>query len=482
MEQLNNIISEINAFAWGPPMLIALGFTGVFLSFGLLFMPWRKVGYGFKLLFSKDESAAAGAGEVKPFNALMTALSATVGTGNIAGVATAIALGGPGAIFYMWLIAMFGMATKYAEAVCAVQYREVDADGKYVGGPMYYLKNGVGAFNPGLGKFLGGLFAFFGAAAAFGIGNGVQVNSMAQVLDNSFNIPSWLTGVVVAALVAFVIFGGIKRIADVAGKLVPTMIVLYIGAAMVIILINIAEVPAAFGLIFKHAFQPAAAAGGFAGAAVAAAIRFGVARGVFSNEAGLGSAAIAHAAAQTNNPVRQGIIAMLGTFIDTIIVCTMTALVILTSGMWMATGDDGNGLTGAVLTSAAFANSIGGGQYIVTVALAVFAFTTILGWSYYGERCWQHLFKGESVLKYNISWKGENVREMTAEFPAVMIYRVLWVLAALSFANFKVDFVWNLSDTLNGLMAVPNLIGLLLLAPMVFKITREYFEKEAAAA
>ncbi|MGI9305907.1 MAG: alanine/glycine:cation symporter family protein [Gammaproteobacteria bacterium] len=458
MEQLNNFISAVNNFAWGPPMLIALGFTGVFLTLGLLFMPWRKVGYGFKLLFAKDEGG--GAGEVKPFNALMTALSATVGTGNIAGVATAIALGGPGAIFYMWLIAMFGMATKYAEAVCAVQYREVDADGKYVGGPMYYLKNGVGKFNPGLGKFLGGAFAVFGAAAAFGIGNGVQVNSMAQVLDNSFNVPAWLTGAVVAALVAFVIFGGIKRIAEVAGKLVPAMIVLYIGAAMLIILINIAEVPAAFGLIFKHAFQPAAAAGGFAGAAVAAAIRFGVARGVFSNEAGLGSAAIAHAAAQTNNPVRQGIIAMLGTFIDTLVVCTMTALVILTSGAWTATGEDGAGLTGAVLTSAAFADSIGGGQYIVTVALAIFAFTTILGWSYYGERCWQFLFKEKTVV----------------------IYRVLWILAALSFANFKVDFVWNLSDTLNGLMAVPNLIGLLLLAPLVFKVTREHFEKEAKEA
>ena len=453
MDKLNDIISAINSFAWGPPMLIALGFTGVFLTLGLVFMPWRKVGYGFRVLFAKDEGG--GAGEVKPFNALMTALSATVGTGNIAGVATAIALGGPGAIFYMWLIAMFGMATKYAEAVCAVQYREVDADGKYVGGPMYYLKNGVGKFNPGLGKFLGVLFAVFGAAAAFGIGNGVQVNSMAQVLAQNFSIPAWLTGVVVAALVAFVIFGGIKRIAEVAGKLVPAMIVLYIGASMLIIIINIAEVPAAFGLIFKHAFQPAAAAGGFAGAAVAAAIRFGVARGVFSNEAGLGSAAIAHAAAQTNNPVRQGIIAMLGTFIDTLVVCTMTALVILTSGAWMATGEDGAGLTGAVLTSAAFSDSIGGGQYIVTVALAVFAFTTILGWSYYGERCWQFLFKEKTVV----------------------FYRILWVAAALSFANFKVDFVWNLSDTLNGLMAVPNLIGLLLLAPMVFKITREYFNE-----
>ncbi|WP_424947171.1 alanine/glycine:cation symporter family protein [Candidatus Spongiihabitans sp.] len=452
MEYLNNLISQINAFVWGPPMLGMLGVTGLLLTLGLVFMPWRKVAYGFRLLFAKDDGS--GEGEVKPFNALMTALSATVGTGNIAGVATAIALGGPGAIFYMWVIALFGMATKYAEAVCAVTYREVDSTGKYVGGPMYYLSRGVGEFAPGLGKSLGFLFALFGAIAAFGIGNAVQVNSMAAVLNDSFNVPTYATGIVVAALVGFVILGGIKRIGDVAGKLVPAMIVLYVGASLVIILINIAEVPAAIGLIFKYAFEPAAAAGGFAGAAVAAAIRFGVARGVFSNEAGLGSAAIAHAAAKTDNPVRQGIIAMLGTFIDTLVVCTMTALVILTSGAWTS------GLNGAVLTSTAFSNSIGGGQYIVTIALAVFAFTTILGWSYYGERCWQYLFKEKTVI----------------------IYRGLWVLAALGFANVKVDFVWNLADTLNGLMAVPNLVGLLLLAPMVFKVTSDYFDKEKKLA
>ncbi len=455
MDQLNSIINSINAFAWGPPMLGMLGVTGLLLTLGLVFMPWRKVVYGFKILFAKSDEGE-GEGEVKPFNALMTALSATVGTGNIAGVATAIALGGPGAIFYMWLIALFGMATKYAEAVCAVKYREVDKEGKYVGGPMYYLKNGVGQFAPELGKYLGLAFAIFGAVAAFGIGNAVQVNSMATALDSSFGVATWITGVIVAVLVGFVILGGIRRIGDVAGKLVPAMIVLYIGASLIIILINIAKVPEAIAMIFNYAFNPAAATGGFAGAAVAAAIRFGVARGVFSNESGLGSAAIAHAAARTNNPVRQGIIAMLGTFIDTLVVCTMTALVILTSGAWTLIAPEGGGYTGAVLTSQAFDVSIAGGQYIVTVALVVFAFTTILGWSYYGERCWQYLFSEKSV----------------------MIYRAFWVLAALSFANFKVDFVWNLSDTLNGLMAVPNLIGLLLLAPMVFKVTRDYFEEQ----
>ena len=451
MDRLISIIDSVNAFAWGPPMLGMLGVTGVLLTLGLVFMPWRKIGYGFRLLF--DRSDPAGSGEVKPFNALMTALSATVGTGNIAGVATAIALGGPGAIFYMWLIALFGMATKYAEAVCAVTYREVDQNGKHVGGPMYYLRNGVGEFAPELGKWLGLAFAVFGAAAAFGIGNAVQVNSMAAALDNSFSVPHWATGVVVAALVAVVVIGGIRRIGEVAGRLVPAMVVLYVGAAVVVVAINIVDVPAAIGLIFTHAFTPAAATGGFAGAAVAAAIRFGVARGVFSNESGLGSAAIAHAAAQTNSPVRQGVIAMLGTFIDTLVVCTMTALVILTSGAWTLTGEDGAGLTAAVLTSTAFQTSIIGGQYIVTIALAVFAFTTILGWSYYGERCWQYLFREKSL------W----------------IYRVFWVAAALLFANVKVELVWHLSDALNGLMAIPNLVGLLLLAPMVFKVTRDYF-------
>ena len=455
MDRLSAFIDSVNAFVWGAPMLGMLGVTGVLLTAGLGFMPWRRIGYGFRLL--SDRSAPVGAGEVTPFNALMTALAATVGTGNIAGVATAIALGGPGAVFYMWLMALFGMATKYSEAVCAVTYREVDKAGMHVGGPMYYLRSGVGEFAPALGRGLGTAFAVFGAVAAFGVGNAVQVNSMAAALGNSFAIPAWLTGVVVAGLVGVVVLGGIRRIGELAGRLVPAMVVLYLGAAALIIAINIVEVPAAIGLIFTHAFTPAAATGGFAGAAVATAVRFGVARGVFSNESGLGSAAIAHAAAQTSSPVRQGIVAMLGTFIDTLIVCTMTALVILTSGAWALVGADGGGLTGAVLTSTGFDTSLAGGRYIVTVALAVFAFTTILGWSYYGERCWQYLFSERSVV----------------------VYRGLWVLSALTFANVRVDLVWNLSDTLNGLMAIPNLVGLLLLAPMVFRVTRMYFEADS---
>ena len=454
MDTLNSVIHEINAFAWGPPMLGMLGVTGVLLTLGLVFMPWKKVGYGFRLLFEKEDQRKAG--EIKPFNALMTALSATVGTGNIAGVATAIALGGPGAIFYMWLIALFGMATKYAEAVCAVTYREVDKEGKYVGGPMYYLHKGVGEFAPELGKWLGIVFAFFGAIAAFGIGNAVQINSMAMTLEDNFHVATEITGTIVALLIGIIIIGGIRRIAEVAGKLVPAMIILYLAAALLVITFNIEEIPHAFGLIFTYAFTPAAATGGFVGAAVAEAIRFGVARGVFSNEAGLGSAAIAHAAAKTDNPVKQGTIAMLGTFIDTIIICTITALVIITSGTWTFIAPDGGGLTGVVLASSAFQASLNGGNYIVSITLTIFAFTTILGWSYYGERCWQYLFSEKSL----------------------MVYRIMWVAAVFGFANTKVDFVWNLSDTLNGLMAVPNLIGLLLLAPMVFKVTRDYFDNE----
>ena len=447
MEKLNSLISSINSFAWGPPMLILLGLVGLFLSIGLRFLPWRKTVYAFELLFKQEDRAE---GDIPPFSALMTALSATVGTGNIAGVATAIAMGGPGAVFYMWLIAFIGMATKYAEAVCAVHFREVDAEGRHLGGPMYYLKNGVGSKMPKLGAILASTFALFGAIAAFGIGNGAQIHSMADVLNTDFGVPRSTTGMVVAALVGLVILGGVQRIGAIASKLVPLMIILYMGAGLTVVCLNISAVPAAFAMIFEHAFTPAAASGGFAGAAVAAAIRFGVARGVFSNEAGLGSAAIAHGAAKTNNAVRQGHIAMLGVFIDTLLVCTVTALCILTSGVWTS------GESGAPLTAMAFASAFTGGNYVVAIALAIFSFTTLLGWSYYGERCWAYLFQQKTVI----------------------IYRALWIGAILWFANQKIDFIWNLSDTLNGLMALPNLIGLVILGPLVFKLSKEYWNTQ----
>ncbi len=428
---------------WGPGMLIMILGTGFYLMVGLRLYPLRHIGRGLRSLFA-SRRADTGEGEISPFNALMTSLSATVGTGNIAGVATAIAAGGPGALFWMWCTALVGMATKYAEAVCAVQFREQDAAGHYVGGPMYYIKNGLGP----KWAWLGVLFAVFGTVAGFGIGNMVQANSVADVLFQEAGVPAWATGLVLAALVGVVLLGGIRRIAEVAGKLVPIMAIAYLVAGVVIVLINLPEVPGALALIVESAFNPVAAQGGFAGAAVSAAIRFGVARGVFSNEAGLGSAPIAHAAAKTNSPVRQGTIAMLGTFIDTIVICTITGLVIIFSGIW-TTGE-----TGPALSRLAFDAGVPFGRYVVVIGLPLFAFTTILGWSYYGERCIQFLF-GTGVKK---------------------IFRVLWVLAIPLGAIGQLEFVWTLADALNALMALPNLVALILLSPVIFKLTRNYRE------
>lgn len=426
-------------------MLVLILGTGMYLMYGLSFIPIRRLGYSFKLLWrSRDKK---GEGDIAPFNALMTSLSATIGTGNIAGVATAIFLGGPGALFWMWCTALVGMATKYAEAVLAVKYREVDSKGLHIGGPMFYIKNGLKSH----WSWLGTCFALFGALAGFGIGNTIQANSVADVIHDTFAVPHLVTGTIMAVLAAMVLLGGIKRIANVAGKLVPLMAISYVGAGLVILAINFDELPNAFSLIFTHAFTPIAATGGFAGAAVWAAIRFGVARGVFSNEAGLGSAPIAHAAASTNSPVQQGNIAMLGTFIDTIIICSITGLVIISSGVWS------QGETGASLSSAAFESALPGvGSYIVTVGLSIFAFTTILGWSFYSEKCVEYLF-GES---------------------AITPFRFLWIIAVPIGATASLDFIWLVADTLNALMALPNLIALILLSPVVFKLTKEHFDKQ----
>ncbi len=450
MEALTNFVSAVNSVVWGPLMLVLILGTGLFLQAGLKIIPLRKLGFGFSLLWKGRVPPKGGEGEISPFNALMTSLSATIGTGNIAGVATAIFLGGPGALFWMWMTALVGMATKYAEAVCAVKYREVDELGNHVGGPMYYIKNGLGR----KWLWLAPAFAGFGAIAGFGIGNTVQANSVADVLNSSYGIPAWATGVVLLVLVGAVILGGIKRIAQVAGKLVPLMAITYLVAGLVVLTINAAEIPAAFGLIFTHAFTPVAATGGFAGAAVWAAIRFGVARGVFSNEAGLGSAPIAHAAAQTKGPVNQGLVAMLGTFIDTLIVCSITGLAIITSGAWTS------GETGASLTSTAFDTTIPGvGGHIVTISLAIFAFTTMLGWSFYGEKCVEYLLGVKSITPF----------------------RVLWCLAVPIGATADLGFIWLLADTLNALMAIPNLIALILLSPVVFKLTREFIASNGSS-
>ena len=445
MEALTSLLNTLSSFIWGPFTLVLVLGVGAYLTIGLKFIPWRKtIPYAFSLLFQGRKSA--GKGEISPFQALMTAMSATIGTGNIAGVATAIFIGGPGAIFWMWITALVGMATKYGEAVLAVKYRETDALGKHVGGPMYYIKNGLGS----QWRWLAFLFALFGTVAAFGIGNMVQSNSVADALHTNFSIDKKITGAVIAILAGLVILGGIKRIGAVAGKLVPLMAIAYILGSLAIIFNNISEVPAALSLIVDSAFNGSAAAGGFAGAGIMIAIQMGVARGIFSNEAGLGSTPIAHAAAQTDSPVRQGMIAMLGTFIDTIIVCTMTALVIIISGAWTS------GKTGASLSTLAYGNSIPFGEYIITFGLVVFAFTTILGWSYYGERCAEYIF-GEKII---------------------LPYRILWILAAFIGADQKVNLIWILADVMNGFMAIPNLIALALLSPVIFKVTKEYLSKE----
>ncbi|EEB69246.1 amino acid carrier protein [Ruegeria sp. R11] len=429
-------------------MLVLILGVGLFLQIGLKLMPILRIGTGFALLFKGRESGE-GEGQITPFNALMTALSATIGTGNIAGVATAVFLGGPGALFWMWMTALVGMATKYSEAVCAVKFREQDSQGNFVGGPMYYIKNGLGA----KWQWLGVAFALFGAIAAFGIGNGVQANGVAQVLETNFGFNTSVTGVVLMILTGAVILGGITRIGAVAGKLVPFMAVSYIVMGLIVLLINADQLGTALGMVFTHAFTPSAAEGGFAGAAVWAAIRFGVARGVFSNEAGLGSAPIAHAAAETKGPVNQGLIAMLGTFIDTIIVCSITGLAIIASGAWTS------GESGAALTSLAFETSLPGfGGYLIAIALSIFAFTTILGWSYYGEKCVGYLL-GAKVL---------------------IGYRVLWIIAIYFGATADLGFIWLLADTLNAMMAIPNLIALALLSPVVFKITKEFFASNGA--
>jgi len=443
METIMGLVLQFNGIVWGAPMLVMILGTGLFLTIGLRFMPMLKIGYGFKKLWLGRKSEEDG--DITPFNALMTSLSATIGTGNIAGVATAIFIGGPGALFWMWCTALVGMATKYAEAVCAVKYREVDDLGNHVGGPMYYIRNGLGA----KWAWLAIAFALFGAIAGFGIGNTVQANSVADAMQGTFGVSTWVTGVVLAILVGLVLIGGIQRIANVAGKLVPVMAAAYLLGGLIILVINITDIPAAIVTIVESAFTPAAATGGFAGATILMAIQLGVARGIFSNEAGLGSAPIAHAAAKTNDPVRQGTIAMLGTFIDTIIICSITGLVIVTTGVWT------EGLNGAALSSAAFESALPGvGGYIVTLGLAIFAFTTLLGWSYYGERCVEYLFGIKSII----------------------VFRVFWIIAIPIGATNELKDVWLIADTLNALMALPNLLALLLLSPVVFKLTADYFK------
>jgi AGCS family alanine or glycine:cation symporter len=448
-EQLTVYVQKISGFVWGPFLLIPLLLlTGLYLTIrlrGLQFTRlWRSLWLG---LVVRVEHGAEG--DISHFQALMTALAATVGTGNIVGVATALAAGGPGALFWMWMTGLVGMATKYSEAMLSVKYRTTDARGEQVGGPMFYLANAI-RWRP-VGRTLGFLFALFAAVAAFGIGNMVQSNSVADALHESFGVLPWVSGLVIAGLAAAVILGGIKSIGRFTGFFVPLMIVAYMLGAGIILVLHAGRIPAAFALVFHGAFSGTAAAGGFLGAAVSRAIRFGVARGIFSNESGLGSAGIAAAAAQTREPVRQALVSMTQTFIDTIVVCSMTGLVILTTGAWSS------GLNGAALTQRAFESGLPGswGDWVVAISLAMFAFSTILGWGYYGEKS----------LEYLLGVK------------AIVPYRVVFIGAAFFGAIRSLDFVWSISDVMNGLMALPNLIGLLLLSGIIVRETRDYFAR-----
>lgn len=426
-------------------MLILLVGTGVYLTLLLKGLQFRGLIHSLYLAIIKRKEAGKSEGDITHFQALMTALAATVGTGNIAGVATAITLGGPGALFWMWITGLFGMATKYSEAVLAVKYREVDEFGTMSGGPMYYISKGLGW------KWLGVLFAIFAAISAFGIGNMVQSNSVADAVNSNFGVPYWITGVVLAMATALVILGGIKSIARVTEILVPFMIAFYMLGAAVVVIIDFNAIPETFGLVFKHAFTPIAASGGFAGALVMQSVRWGVARGVFSNESGLGSSPIAAAAAQTQNPVNQALVSMTQTFIDTIVVCSFTGFVIISTGVWTS-GD-----TGAPLTAKAFSSGLPGqwGGIIVALGLIFFAYSTLLGWSYYGEKSLEFLFGEKSVKPYRV---------------AFCIFVGIGAIA-------KLELVWSIADVFNGLMAFPNLIGLLFLSKVIASETRKYFYK-----
>ncbi|HFI2471878.1 TPA: alanine/glycine:cation symporter family protein [Streptococcus suis] len=440
------LMQNINNLVWGPPLLLLLVGTGVYLTLRLGVFQIGKLPTAFRLIFSSDQS---GQGDVSSFAALCTALAATVGTGNIVGVATAITTGGPGALFWMWVAAFFGMATKYAEGFLAIKYRTKDANGQAAGGPMHYITLGMGQKWKPLAVF----FAISGVLVALlGMGTFSQVNSIASSMSASFGLAPQLVSIVTAISIAFFIFGGIEKISDVSTKIVPFMAILYILASVTVLALHWEQLLPTLALVFKSAFTPAAAVGGFVGATVQQAIQRGIARGVFSNESGLGSAPIAAAAAKSDNPVEQGLISMTGTFIDTLIICTLTGLTILVTGQWSV-----EGLAGAPLTQAAFASVFGQpGALALTISLVLFAYTTILGWSYYGERCIEFLFGTKSILPY----------------------RLVFVAMVALGGFLKLDLIWTIADIVNGLMALPNLIALLALSPVIIKETRQYFAKK----
>ena len=440
MQAFHDFIIFLNGYLWGPPMLILLFGTHLFLTFRLGFIQ-KYTGLAIKLSVSKD---TAGEGDVSQFGALTTALAATIGTGNIVGVATAVALGGPGAVLWCWLTGVFGIATKYGEALLSVKYRVKTSDGTMLGGPMYALENGLKM------KWLAVLFCIFTGIAAFGIGNMVQANSISSMVVENFGVSPYITGAIMAVLTGIVIIGGVKSIASVCEKLVPFMAIFYVLGCLVILIINSAYVGQAFALIFSNAFSPRAAGGGFIGASVMMAARYGIARGLFSNESGLGSAPLVAAAAKTANPVRQALVSSTGTFWDTVVVCAMTGLVLVSSIVRNPAGLEG--LKGSALTSAAFDQIPVVGPIVLTIGLLTFVFSTILGWSYYGERAVEYLF-GKKII---------------------MPYRLLWVIGVFVGSVMSLPLVWDLADAMNAMMAIPNLVSLLLLSGVIASETRKY--------
>ena len=448
LEIVKNILNLMNNLVWGPPLLILLVGTGIYFTVKLGFLQITKLPLAFKYLFSKDEDQVKGDGDISSFAALCTALSATIGTGNIVGVATAVGTGGPGAILWMWIAAFVGMATKYAEGFLAIKYRECDENGQMCGGPMYYIEKGTG------NKLLAKLFAFFGLAVALlGIGTFGQVKSISDAVTKGFNISPQTTATVITVLVAAVTLGGIQRISKVAEKIVPFMASLYIIGALLILICYFKEIPEAILLIVSSAFNPQAALGGAAGITIKTVIQRGIGRGIFSNEAGLGSAPIAAAAAKTKSPVKQGLISMIGTFIDTILICTMTGLALVLTGAF------NSGLEGVAMTTAAFETAFpiaGIGKFIVNIGLIFFAFTTIIGWNYYGEKCLQYL----------------------AGIKSIKLYKIVFISFVAVGPFLSLDTVFVIADIVNGLMALPNLVGLIALRKVVISETEEFFSKE----
>lgn len=464
---ISDTLVKVDDFVWGPVMLVLLVGTGIFLTIRLKFRPWKNLGFAIKSTLSKEaRTTKRGEGDVSPFSALTTALAATIGTGNIVGVATAMVSGGPGALVWMWISACFGLTSKFSECMLAIKYREVNEKGEMSGGPMYTMKKGFK--NKKIGAFLGMLFAVFAVIASFGIGNMTQANSISESLKSTFNFDEKIVGVVLTVLALVIIVGGIKTISKVSSVVVPLMAIFYIIAGLIVVVMNIQNLPSGIVMIFKMAFSSQAVSGGGAGvitAGVMNAMRYGVARGVFSNEAGMGSAAITASAATTDDPVRQGYINMTGTFWDTIVVCTITGLCIASSGVLGTVGEDGKLVQGAALTILAFKSALGEvGAILVTIGIALFAFSTILGWEYHGEKAFEYIF---GTHKYN------------------MAYRIIFSLVVFVGATTTLQVVWNFSDIANALMAIPNLICLLVMSKVIAKEVERFqpiLDKEKKAA